>query len=485
MSQFFHRKPLPAFRHHNKAGQLVRTIGLPALLLMGVGSTLGTGIFFVLTETAPIAGPAVILSFLLAAFAAGLTALCYAEVAGAIPVAGSSYTFAYMTMGEGIAVLVGACLALEWGVAAAAVAVGWSQYLNEAILLLTGLEIPENWRVSALQSVSAESGSVHYGNFPAMIMVWLCTLLLLRGSRQSTTINAILTICKIAILALFVIMVLPVFQQDNLHPFAPAGMTGVSQAAAIVFFSFVGLDSIVTASEEAIKPEKNIPRAIIGALLIVTIIYMIVVITGLGAQPAAQFAGQSAGLAEILLRTTTSATNATILSIGAVVSIFSVTLIALYGQARVYFAMARDKVLPAALGRIDKKSGTPQLATIASAGVVTPMAGFLPSKMLWGMVSIGTLMAFITVSVALIILRKQQPQLKRNFKAPLYPLTPFLSILCCIYLIASLDHTVHLAFLTWVTVAMTVYGVLIQLRRLNGPDLAEHADQQSARPSVP
>lgn len=480
MNPFFHKKPLPAPSHHNKAGQLLRTIGLPALLLMGVGSTLGTGIFFVLTETAPLAGPAVIISFLLAAFAAGLTALCYAEVAGAIPVAGSSYTFAYMTMGQGIAVLVGACLALEWGVAAAAVAVGWSQYLNEAILLLTGIEIPENWRASALQSLSPDEGPahpIHYGNFPAMIMVWLCTLLLLKGSRQSTAINAVLTLCKIAILALFVIMVLPAFQQVHLHPFAPAGMTGVSQAAAIVFFSFVGLDSIVTASEEAIRPEKNIPRAIVGALVIVTVIYLIVVITGLGAQPAAKFAGQSAGLAEILLRTTTGSTHATILSVGAVVSIFSVTLIALYGQARVYFAMARDRVLPAALGRINQRSGTPQIATIASACVVTPMAGFLPSKMLWGMVSIGTLMAFIAVSVALIILRRQQPQLKRDFKAPLYPLTPVLSILCCLYLIASLDHAVHLAFVAWVSIVMAVYGVHLQLRRRNGLVLAARSTE--------
>lgn len=468
MSQFFRRKSLPVSNHQDKPGQLVRTIGLPALLLMGVGSTLGTGIFFVLNETAPIAGPAVILSFLLAAFAAGLTALCYAEVAGAIPVAGSSYTFAYMTMGQGIAVLVGACLALEWGVAAAAVAVGWSQYLNEAIVLLTDHEIPANWRASALQSASTAAESTPYGNFPAMIMVWLCTLLLLKGSRQSTTINAILTVCKIAILALFVIMVLPAFQAEHLHPFAPAGMSGVSQAAAIVFFSFVGLDSIVSASEEAIKPGKNIPLAIVGALLIVTAIYLVVVVTGLGAQSAAQFAGQSAGLAEILLRNTTSSLHATILSVGAVASIFSVTLIALYGQSRVYFAMARDEVLPAALGRINQKSGVPQLATIASAGVVTPMAGYLPSKMLWGMVSIGTLVAFIAVSVALIILRRQQPGLKREFKAPLYPLTPVMSIVCCVYLIASLDHAVHLAFLAWVTFAMVVYGLLYQWRSRYG-----------------
>lgn len=463
MRRFFYRKPVPV-TGHNHQDSLVRSIGLPSLLLMGIGSTLGTGIFFVLTETAPVAGPAVILSFVLAAIAAGLTALCYAEVSCAIPVAGSSYTFAYMTMGEGIAMLVGACLVLEWGVAAAAVAVGWSNYLNEAILLLFGHQIPESWRISALHTPLPSPELSHFGNFPAMLVVWLCAALLLKGSRQSATINALLTVCKILVLLLFVVMALPVFQQENFTPFVPHGASGISQAAAIVFFSFVGLDSIVNASEEAIDPDRNIPRAIVGALVIVTAIYLLVTVSSLGAQRADLFAGQTAGLAEILLKITATPTNAIILSVGAVISIFSVTLIALYGQARVYFAMSRDKMLPSVLGKVDPHTGTPRAATIASAVVVTPLAGYVPSSLLWGMVSIGTLMAFIAVSCSLLILRRTEPDLRRGFKAPGYPLTPVLSIACCAYLIVSLGSAVHLAFAGWMALTLLVYW-LVSLAR--------------------
>lgn len=460
MNAFWHRKPLPQ-PSTTSANGLQRTITFPALLLMGVGSTLGTGIFFVLTESAPIAGPAVLLSFVIAAITAGLTALCYAEVASAIPVTGSSYTFAYMTMGQGIAMFVGACLILEWGVAAAAVAVGWSSYLNEALHLTLRYEIPESIRGSALQ-FGDSSQITHYGNFPAMGVIVLCTLLLLRGSSQSTLVNALLTLCKITILLLFVVMVLPSFKTENFLPFAPNGISGMSQAAAIVFFSFVGLDSIVNANEETINPDRNIPRAIIGALALVTAIYLTVAITSLGAQRSELFAGQSAGLAEILQTVSSSPLHAIILTVGSVISILSVTLIALYGQARVCYAMARDGILPERLTRIDPRNGTPRAATLTAAALVLPLAGFVPSRLLWGMVSIGTLMAFIAVAVSLVLLRVRQPNLIRGFKVPLYPLTPILNITCCVYLALSLESSVHLAFLTWMAITLIVYVILSQ-----------------------
>ncbi|AWB35177.1 amino acid permease [Orrella marina] len=459
MGQFFQRKALPD-PQASTSGGLHRTIGLTSLMLMGVGSTLGTGIFFVLTETAPLAGPAVIISFLVAAFAAGLTALCYAEVASAIPVTGSSYTFTYMTMGRGLALFVGACLVLEWGVAAAAVAVGWSSYLNEALVLLTGHAIPPTFRMSSLQAGPVATDSIHVGNIPAMLVVWMCAAVLLKGSGQSSKLNAVLTTCKIALLLLFVVMVIPVFDTGNFTPFMPSGVSGVSQAAAIVFFSFVGLDSVVNASEETVNPDRNLPKAIIGALAIVTGVYLLVTVASLGAQKVEFFRGQSAGLAEILRQATNTSGGATVLACGAVISIFSVTLIALYGQARVYFAMARDGLLPDRLQKVDPTTGTPRVATVVSALVVTPMAGFVPSHMLWGLVSIGTLMAFIAVSVSLILLRKNHPQLRRGFSVPLYPVTPILSIVCCAYLILSLGVSVHLAFIAWIALTSTVYLVV-------------------------
>lgn len=456
MGQFFQRKALPD-PQASIPGGLHRTIGLTSLMLMGVGSTLGTGIFFVLTETAPMAGPAVVISFLVAAFAAGLTALCYAEVASAIPVTGSSYTFTYMTMGQGLALFVGACLVLEWGVAAAAVAVGWSSYLNEALTLLTGHAIPPAFRMSSLQADPTTADTLHLGNIPAILVVWLCAAVLLKGSGQSSKLNAVLTTCKIALLLLFVVMVAPVFDTSNFAPFMPNGATGVSQAAAIVFFSFVGLDSVVNASEETIDPDRNLPRAIIGALVIVTGVYLLVTVASLGAQKVEFFRGQSAGLAEILRQATNKSGSATVLACGAVISIFSVTLIALYGQARVYFAMARDGLLPDRLQKVDPSTGTPRVATVVSALVVTPLAGFAPSHLLWGLVSIGTLMAFIAVSISLILLRKNHPLLRRGFSVPLYPITPILSIGCCAYLILSLGISVHLAFIAWIALTSIVY----------------------------
>lgn len=458
MRRFFLKKPLPESQART-GHELTRTIGLASLLLMGIGSTLGTGIFFVLTEAAPMAGPAIILSFLIAAMAAGLTALCYAEVASAIPVSGSCYTYAYMTMGQGFAILVGACLVLEWGVAAAAVAVGWSHYLNEALRLVTGWQIPAVWSISAFQAPTPADPLPHYGNYPAMVMVILCATLLLRGSRQSATINAVLTLLKIGLLTLFAIAVIPAFHGENFEPFIPYGIGGISQAAAIVFFSFVGLDSIVTASEEAIRPHRNIPLAILGALVIVTIIYVLITICSLGAQPITAFATQSAGLSQILLSVTHSPMSSIILSTGAVLSIFSVTLVALYGLSRIYFAMARDGLLPRKLAQLDTKQGIPRQAVFAATLLVVPVAGFVPTKLLWGMVSIGTLGAFIAVAISLILLRKQHPTMPGRFRVPLYPLTPVISIACCLYLILSLDLSVQLAFLGWLCFALIIWSV--------------------------
>ena len=472
MRRLFELKPLPGsdIRTHQS---LKRTLGLTGLMLMGVGSTLGTGIFFVLTQTVPVAGPAVIVSFIVAAFAATLTALCYAEVASAIPVTGSSYTFTYMTMGKGLAVAVGACLILQWGVAAAAVAVGWSSYLNEALALTTGHTIPESIRASSWQMGSGATNAMHIGNLPAMALVWLCAGILLRGAGQSARLNAWLTVFKIGLLLLFVCLVIPAFQVDHLTPFMPHGISGVSQAAAIVFFSYVGLDSVVNASEETVNPGRTLPLAMMGALVIVTGIYLLVTVASLGAQPADQFSGQSAGLAEILRQMTSTRYGAMALAVGAVISIFSVTLIALYGQSRVYFAMARDGLLPSALQKIDAGTGTPKAATLLSAALVTPLAGFMPSDILWGLVSIGTLAAFIAVAVSLILLRKHHPELHRSFSVPLYPITPILSIVCCTYLIMSLELRVHLMFMGWLVMAILGYILLSRFSTTSHPPYEE------------
>lgn len=463
--RFFYRKPLPGAQATAAEQRMPRTIGLLALTLIGVGSTLGTGIFFAMAETVPIAGPAVVLSFVLAALTAGLTALCFAEVATLLPVSGSSYTFTYVTLGEGAAMLVAACLLLEWGIAGAAVAVGWSAYLNQLLEMLFGSGIPAIWREPPFEKNVAGLiwGGQGWVNLPAIAVVWLSTLLLLRGSQASARLNAVLTALKIGVLLLFVLMTLTVFRADHFTPFMPFGVAGVSAGAAIIFFSFVGLDSVINASEEAINPKRNIPTAICLALVIVTVVYLAVAISSLGVQPFERFIGHHGALPALLLSATQSPQASILLAIGAVVSIFSVTLLTLFGQARVYFAMARDGLLPSKLARLHPKTRGPQAATLLAAVMITPVAGLLPSHVLWGMVSLGTLMAFIAVAVTLIVLRQRQaPGTTVGFRVPGYPYTPLLSIASCVYLIANLSATVFTLFAIWLTIAMLFYAAFGQ-----------------------
>ena len=286
----------------------------------------------------PEAGPSVVFSFLLAAIVAGLTALCYAELASAIPVSGSSYSYAYATLGEVVAMGIAACLLLEYGVSSAAVAVGWSQYVNQLLDNLFGISIP------AVLSNSPEDGG--WLNLPAMVLVLLCMLLLIRGTSESARANSIMVLIKIGVLIVFVVVGITGWSTDNLSDFAPFGAAGVWAATGGIFFSFIGLDAVSTAGEEVKDPKKTMPRAIVLALLIVSVVYLSVALVAVGAQPWQDFEGQEAGLAQILQNVVGSSWPGTVIAAGAIISIFSVTLVTLYGQTRILFAMSRDGMLP-------------------------------------------------------------------------------------------------------------------------------------------
>src|ERR687896_59696 len=430
----FRKKPVEAFvsetRPDVEGGELERSIGLFQLTLFGVGATIGTGIFIVLTEAVPEAGPAVLVSFVLAGITAALTAVCYAELASTIPVSGSSYSYTYATMGEIVAFGVAACLLLEYGVSSAAVSVGWAQYLNELFFSLFGFRMPD--------SILAAPGEGGFLNFPAIVLVTLCTLLLVRGARESAMVNAVMVIIKIAVLIFFVIIAFTAFSGENLTPFAPFGIAGIGAAASSIFFTFIGLDAVSTAGEEVHNPRRTLPLAIVLATIIVTTIYILVAIAGIGAQPSREFAGQEAGLAVILRNITGSAWPAAVLSAGAVISIFSVTLVTLYGQTRILFAMGRDGMLPQIFHRINPTSLVPVRNTIIVCIIVGALAGFVPLGVLIDLTSMGTLVAFTVVSIGVIILRRTQPDLPRGFRVPGYPVVPVLSILFCLYLIYGL-----------------------------------------------
>ena len=440
-------------------GHLGRSITLFQLIMFGVGATIGTGIFFVLSEQVPVAGPAVLIAFLIAGFAAGLTALCYAEMSSMIPVSGSSYSYAYATLGEGVAFFVAACLILEYGISAGAVAVGWSEYLHNLLFNVSGLELPR-WMLSA--PLVAEGYSLSFGgegiiNLPAAVLVFLCCALLLRGSKESARTNAIMVMIKLGVLLLFIAIAATSFKAGNLVPFAPNGFTGISAAAGSIFFTFVGLDAVSTAGEEVENPKRNLPLAIICALVIVTSFYVLVALMALGAQPPAEFNGQEAGLAMILQKITGSTWPAIVLSAGAVISVFSVTLIVLYGQTRILFAMSRDGMLPEIFCRVNPRTMTPTANTIIVACFVAAIAAFLPSAILWDLTSMGTLVAFTVVSAGVIILRYTKPEIPRGFTVPFFPVLPIVSILACLYLISSLSLIVFKLTGVWLILAAVLY----------------------------
>lgn len=429
--------------------ELSRTIGLFQLSAFGIGATIGTGIFFVLSQAVPIAGPAVIWSFVIAGVVAGLTAVCYAELAGAVPVSGSSYSYAYATMGELVAMVVAACLLLEYGVSGAAVAVGWSQYLNELLDNLFGWQIPD-----ALSNSPEEGGLV---NLPAVILVAMCAALLIRGASESATVNAVMVMIKIGVLVLFIAVGITGWNTDNLADFAPFGMAGITAAAGIIFFSFIGLDAVSTAGDEVRNPHRTLPMAIIIALVTVTGLYILVSLVAVAAQPWTEFEGQEAGLAQILENIVGASWPGTVIAAGAVISIFSITLVVLYGQTRILFTMARDGMIPKLFHKVNPRTRTPIPNTIIVAVVIAALAGFVPISFLAEMTSVGTLVAFLVVSIAVMVLRHREPGLPRTFRVPLYPITPILSVLGCLWIIKDLRPVTLFVFVGWVAVALIWY----------------------------
>ncbi|MBL8512618.1 MAG: amino acid permease [Betaproteobacteria bacterium] len=449
---------------------LHRTLGVMPLAMLGIGATIGTGIFFVLPEAVPKAGPAVILSFVIAAITAGLTALCYAELSARIPGSGSSYTYTYATLGEFAAFVVAACLLLEYGLAASATAIGWSAYLNNFLENTIGWQIPDALRSPMI--VSGKDGAeFHAGKFnlPPVLLVILCGVLLVRGVKESVGTNTVLVWIKIAVLVFFAAIAFTAFNSAHFTPFffpedgkGGGGMAGVTAAAATVFFSFIGLDTVATGGSEAKDPKRTVPLAILIALLVVTGVYFLVAIAAVGAQPAGKFAGQDAGLAVIVKEVTGQAWPAVVLSAGAVISVFSVTLASLYGQTRILYSMSRDGLVGQRFSLVDAVSRTPRANTVIVCIVVAIIAGAVDSGFLWDMVSMGTLTAFALVSAAVPVVRAMQmrdgTQDTAGFRVPFGPyLIPFASIASCLYIMKDLSKTTFTVFGVWIALALAWY----------------------------
>jgi APA family basic amino acid/polyamine antiporter len=400
---------------------------------------------------------------------AGLTALCYAELSARIPASGSSYSFAYATVGEFAAFIVAACLLLEYGLAASATAIGWSAYLNHFLTNAVGWQIPEMLRspmiVSGVNGTEFHAGHV---NLPPVILVVICGFMLLRGTKESATINAVMVLIKLLILTFFVVIAFHGFNAEHFTPFfnqdnskGMGGMAGVTAAAGTVFFSFIGLDTIATAGAEVKNPQRNVPLGIMAALLIVTVFYLLVSVAAVGAQPASMFAGQEAGLAVILQNVTGQAWPALILSAGAVISVFSVTLVTIYGQSRILYAISKDGLIPQTFQTVNPRTKAPVSNTIIVCLVVGIVAGLVDSTFLWDMVSMGTLVAFILVSAAVPVLRRKGIGADlAGFRVPFGAyLVPGLSIFACLYIVKDLSAATFRIFFIWMVIAIATYFI--------------------------
>ena len=396
---------------------LKRVLGTSGLLLMGVGAIIGAGIF-ILTgiASALYAGPGIILSFVIAGVACLFTALCYAEFASMIPVAGSAYTYSYVTLGELFAWIIGWDLILEYLVIVAAVAVGWSGYIVNIFTSL-GLNLPPQ----LINPPGIDGGII---NIPAVLIIAGITWLLIRGAKQSSQVNTVIVIIKLAVILLFITIGVNYIHPANYHPFLPYGWSGVFKGAAIIFFAYIGFDAITTAAEEVKNPKKTFPIAILGSLIISSILYIAVSGVLNGIFPYYTYKETAAPVAFALANLGIQWANI-VISIGALCGITSVLLVSFFGQSRVFFAMSRDGLLPEFFSRLHKDFRTPTNGIIVVGIVGSFIAAFLPITELAQLVNIGTLAAFIIVSAAIIILRIQKPDIERPFKTPLVPLCQF------------------------------------------------------------
>jgi len=456
MAGLLYRKPISSETGDSHT-HLKRTLSWWHLLALGVGAIVGTGIYTLVGIGAGLAGPGVILSFIVAGAICCCAALAYAEVATMIPASGSAYTYSYVVIGEVVAWVVGWSLILEYSLVVSAVAVGWSGYAA-GFLASIGIPVPP-----AILAGPAAGGIV---NLPAIAIVFAVAGLLALGTRESATVNAVLVGVKIVALLVFVVAAAPAFDLQHFHPFLPNGFAGtapdgtpngVMAAAAIIFFAFYGFDAISTAAEEAKRPERDLPIGIIGSMLACTAIYVGVAATAVGSMSYTRYASSPEPLA-LILRTLGHPKAAVLIGAAAVVALPTVILAFLFGQSRIFFVMARDGVLPPALAKVNARTGTPVRIILATALVVAILAGVMPLAKIAALANAGTLLAFIAVAACMLILRRRDPGTRRVFRTPFAWVVGPVAILGCLYLFYSLPHQTQGFFLIWNLVGLACYA---------------------------
>ncbi|HWB25868.1 MAG TPA: amino acid permease [Chitinophagaceae bacterium] len=478
----FVKKPLSQLLAQSGDSQgLKRTLGPGNLIALGIGAIIGAGLFVRTAAAAGAhAGPAVTISFIVAAIGCALAGLCYAEFASIIPIAGSAYTYAYATMGELIAWIIGWALILEYALGAATVSISWSEYINN----LVGHRIPYEWCHSPFESLKDAAGVMHSGiiNIPALVILLLLSLLLIKGTQESATVNAIIVIIKVAIVLVFIVIGWQYIKPENHTPYLipenapPAtlpdgtqytytdffrhGWGGVLTGAGIVFFAFIGFDAVSTAAQEAKNPKKDMPIGILGSLVICTILYILFsyVLTGVAPYTDFMHAGKEASVAYAIEHYMTAYPwLSTLVTIAILMGFSSVILVMLLGQSRVFYTMSTDGLLPKVFSDLHPRYRTPYKSNIILFIFVGLFAAFLPASVAGDLTSIGTLFAFILVCVGVMILRKTDPKLVRPFKTPLVPVVPILGMIVCGAMIVSLPTDTQLSALGWMVVGLVIY----------------------------
>jgi basic amino acid/polyamine antiporter, APA family len=451
------RKSIDAMASAHHGRNLKPSLSWPHLVALGVGAIVGTGIYTLTGVSAGLAGPGVIFSFAIAGAVCACAALAYAEMSTLIPETGSAYTYSYTALGELFAWVVGCSLMLEYTLVCSTVSVGWSAYLSGVVVSQLGVHIPH-----ALLAGPLAGGVI---NLPAMLVALGVAGVLLLGARESANINFVLVLIKLVALAAFVALTLPAFKASHFNPLTPFGFVahvgpdgvkrGVMAAAAIIFFAFYGFDAISTAAEEAKNPARDLTIGIVGSMLICTLIYMVVAACAIGASPYRVFSKSSEPLA-FILRSLDHPLAASLIAGAAILALPTVIMVFMYGQSRVFFAMARDGLLPEGLSRVNAR-GVPAVVTMFTGVVAAIVAGLAPLDLLAAAANAGTLLAFIATAACMMVLRRTDPGRARPFRCPLPWLIGPAAILGCLYLFSSLPLTAVVVFFSWNALGLVVY----------------------------
>jgi len=475
------RKPLDKLLSEEPeegGASLKKTLGPWHLIALGIGAIIGAGLFVrTAAAAANNAGPSVTLAFVVAAIGCAFAGLCYAEFASMIPIAGSAYTYSYATMGEFVAWIIGWDLILEYGIGAATVAIAWSEYLNKLLEWLVGWQVPFQWCHSPLETMTAANGDVVRGlmNVPALFIIFVLSLLLIRGMRQSAFVNGLIVITKVTIVIIIIVLGWGFIDPANHTPYIPdnaeikdsqgvfhhyGGFMGILGAAGVVFFAFIGFDAVSTAAQESHNPKRDMPIGILGSLVICTVLYILFshVLTGIAPVEDFRTAGREASVAYAITHHMPGyGWLANLVTIAILAGFSSVILVLLMGQSRVFYTMSRDGLVPKVFSEVHPRYQTPWKSNLAFFGFVGAFAAFLPGDIVGDMTSIGTLFAFVLVCAGVWILRVRHPDLQRAFKTPLVPLVPILGIIVNAAMIFGLGWPNWLRLGVWLAIGFVIF----------------------------